>query len=560
MTEARTSDVFSEPEVLRECLRRAGELGVSVVEALREEGWEDELIVLRSFATKLGIAVAPSLEGRKVAERFIAEVPVAFARHHGVVGLEDGEGSLAVATSSPLDFRPLDDIGKALGVRVEPVLAPRDEITRCLHAAYGEAMRAESAVSEDLGSLESLIEESAELAVKEELLDLAQKPPLVRLVNRIFLQALELRASDIHFHPMPDCLQVRFRVDGVLHDTTVLPKEIQGAVISRIKVMGRMDIAEKRLAQDGRSTVRIGTNDVDLRIASLPTSCGEQVVIRLLDKGSRLLTRDELGMETEVSAAFGELIHSSHGIVLVTGPTGSGKTTTLYAALQELNSREKHIVTLEDPIEYQLEGISQTQVNYKKGLTFAGGLRNVLRQDPDIIMVGEIRDLETARMAIQSALTGHLVLSTLHTNDSVSATTRLLDLGIEPYLVCSSVIGILAQRLVRRICPDCKEEAPASPELMKGAGIAEPPESLWAGRGCEECLHTGYWDRVGIFEFLPVGDALRAWIMERRQGSAMKADLVASGLRTLRMDGVEKALRGVTTLEEVMRVTQRDEH
>ncbi|MFO8007391.1 MAG: GspE/PulE family protein, partial [Candidatus Brocadiia bacterium] len=413
-------------------------------QTLLERSNVGELDLLRQCAELMGLELLESLDGEHVSGAFTSHVPVGFARKHAVVGLEDEADTIAVATACALDFRPLDDVAKVLRCRVRPVLAPREEIMAALESAYKEQMRAESKVSEDLGDLEGLIGTTAALAASEDLLDLSRRPPLVRLLDRILLQALERDASDVHFQPAADRLQVRFRIDGVLHDMIELPRSIQPAVTSRIKVMGRMDVAERRLAQDGRCTVTVGGDHADLRISSLPTAEGEEVVLRLLHRDSRLLTLGELGMSPQTAAAFDGLIHATHGIVLVTGPTGCGKTTTLYAALQELDSRSTHVVTLEDPIEYQLEGISQSQVNYKKGLTFATGLRNVLRQDPDIIMVGEIRDLDTARMAVQSALTGHLVLSTLHTNDSISAITRMLDMGIESYLVSGALIAIEA--------------------------------------------------------------------------------------------------------------------
>jgi general secretion pathway protein E len=342
----------------------------------------------------------------------------------------------------------------------------------------------------------------------------------------------------VHVQPYESTLVVRLRIDGVLYDSFELPKSFQDEVISRIKVMGHMNIAEKRLPQDGRATVQSGDRAIDLRIATLPTTFGERAVIRLLDKGERLYTASEIGMDERSLQQFRQLITSEHGIVLVTGPTGSGKTTTLYAALREIDSKRRNILTLEDPVEYRLPGISQTQISDKKGMTFASGLRSVLRQDPDIIMVGEIRDGETAVMAIQSALTGHLVFSTLHTNDAASAIARLLDLGIEPYLLASSLMGVLAQRLVRRVCPACGGRA---------------------ARACDECRRTGYRGRVGIFELLRVDESIRQRIQARATAADIKAAAVASFMRTLREDGLAKVGRGITTAEEVLRVTMGDE-
>ncbi len=546
-------------QALRRCAARCRETGESVTEALVAAGAGTEGEILGYFARRLGVPLLEGLDGLGVPAAFTERVPVDFARRHGVVAVSNGNGVMSVATSSPLDFRPLDDVAKVLGAEVRPALAPREEILALLDSAYGEAARSAHRVSEDLDSLDELVRQSRELLDGEDLLELAGKPPIVRLVNRLLLQALELRASDIHFRPREDRLQVRFRVDGVLHEALALPRELHRPLVSRIKVMGRMDVAERRLAQDGRSTVAIGDREVDLRIASLPTSYGEQVVVRALDREGGLRSLGQLGMEEPVQRAFRALIGSSHGIILATGPTGSGKTTTLYAALGELDADEKHILTLEDPIEYQLPGVSQTQVNYKKGLTFASGLRSVLRQDPDVILVGEIRDIETARMAIQSALTGHLVLSTLHTNDALTAITRLVDLGVAPYLVSSSVIGVLAQRLVRKVCDGCRQEVQPAPGLLDRLGIARPPGPLQAGQGCQGCLQTGYLGRTGVFELLVVDQSVREAVAEGRRVEALKPSLVERGLRTLRMDGIAKAARGTTTLEEVARVTQRDD-
>jgi general secretion pathway protein E len=360
----------------------------------------------------------------------------------------------------------------------------------------------------------------------------------------------------VHVQPYEERLVVRTRIDGVLYDSFTLPKSVQEEVVSRVKVMGRMNIAEKRLAQDGRATVQIGDRVVDLRIASLPTSFGERVVIRLLDKSRRLFDLAEIGMDERTLAGFSELIGVEHGLILVTGPTGSGKSTTLYAALRRMNSKEKNILTLEDPIEYQLEGISQTQVSDKKGMTFASGLRSVLRQDPDVIMVGEIRDRETATMAIQSSLTGHLVFSTLHTNDAASAVTRLLDLGIEPYLVASSVVGVLAQRLVRRVCGECARAHRADGVELEWLGVAEEKtRRMRAGAGCAACRNTGLRGRVGIFELLRMDERVRGLIQGRATAVEIKEAAVAGGMRTLRDEGAAKVLAGVTTTSEVERVT-----
>jgi general secretion pathway protein E len=361
-------------------------------------------------------------------------------------------------------------------------------------------------------------------------------------------------------HPYENKLQIRYRVDGVLYDVFSPARSVQPLITSRLKVMAGMDIAERRMPQDGRCSVRIGDREVDLRVSVVPTSFGERVVLRLLDKTSGVYELDKLGMDDDMRSRILSLITMSHGIIFVTGPTGSGKTTTLYACLNHINSSEKNVLTVEDPIEYQLNGISQIQVASKKGLTFATTLRHVVRQDPDVIMVGEVRDLETGRLAIQASLTGHLVFSTLHTNDAPGAVARLLDLGIEPYLVSSSLLAVLAQRLVRRVCQACKEPYEADPRILQQLEMNDLPDKamFWRGRGCDECLGTGYHGRAGIFEMLMVDDEVRGQIQRHESAAAMKSSAVTHGMRTLRMDGAMKALAGETTLEEVLRVTQRD--
>jgi general secretion pathway protein E len=357
---------------------------------------------------------------------------------------------------------------------------------------------------------------------------------------------------------------VRYRIDGILYDMESPPKKVQEAIISRIKVMGKMDIAERRVPQDGRATIKIGDSEVDVRISTVPTSNGERIVMRLLDLSTNLYEMEELGLDDHNLELLNRYIHYTHGIIFVTGPTGSGKTTTLYASLQKINSSQKNVITIEDPIEYHLDGISQIQVSEKKGLTFASGLRALVRQDPDIMMVGEVRDEETARIATQSALTGHLVFSTLHTNDAAGAVARMLNFGVEPYLVASSVILVVAQRLVRLICPECREwYAPSGQEVRRLAELQLTPDQLddgklWRGRGCPNCFQTGYTGRSGIYEILPVDDAVKEQIMGRASSADIKRSGVERGLRTLRMDGALKLVHGETTIEEVLRVTQLD--
>jgi general secretion pathway protein E len=394
----------------------------------------------------------------------------------------------------------------------------------------------------------------------EDLLNIANKAPVIKLVNKVFFQAVHCRASDIHIEPYEDEARVRFRIDGVMHDIFTLPKQQIAALVSRLKIMAHLNIAERRLPQDGQCRIKIAQNFVDIRMSVIPTSGGERVVLRLLDKGSGELSLNDIGFCPEVLDQFRNLIKLAHGIILLTGPTGSGKTTTLYAAMSELNCEERNILTVEDPIEYQLPGVGQMQIKPKINLTFANCLRHILRQDPDVLMVGEIRDVETAEIAIQASLTGHLVLSTLHTNDAASAVTRLIDMGVEPYLISSSVVAVVGQRLLRITCPECKE--PYTPDEQTISLWAENENApaiasqLYRGRGCENCLETGYLGRTGISELLVMDDDIKELIGQRRGSHIVKQAAVKKGMSTLREDGLRKVLTGETTLEEVCRVTQ----
>ena len=521
----------------------------------------DDETILAAAAEVLGLRFLHNLSDHPVSTDFLTTVPIAFARAHGLIGLTGERDSMTVALSDIGQWEQVQALGKILNVRISPIFAPREEILRAINAAYQQQGGQAQRLIEELDGAE-VMRELDEVVGNEDLLDVASRAPVIKLVNLVLFEAVKRRASDVHVQPYEDRLAVRFRIDGVLRDVFSPPRALHPEIISRIKVMGGMNIAEHRLAQDGRCTVEVGDRIVDLRISTLPTSFGERAVLRLLDKSIRLYELTELGMPDEVLETFRKLIHTDHGIILVTGPTGSGKSTTLYAALQEINSKELNILTLEDPIEYRLEGISQTQVSDRKGMTFAGGLRYVLRQDPDIIMVGEIRDAETARMAIQSALTGHLVFSTLHTNDAAGAVARMLDLGVEPYLLSSSLLGVLAQRLVRRICPHCSSPYTPSPADWRRWGVESDDlgnGKLYRGVGCEECTDTGYHERVGVFELLVIIEPIRELILQRGHASSIKSAARDNHMITLRTAGFAKAAGGVTTMDEVDRVTGRDE-
>ena len=524
------------------------------------------------IAARLRMPVAEDLSKFQPSEIFLNRIGIAHAREHRVMGFrgkQDDDVWLAIESLS--GYEHMDIIARALAqqpggglkpMRVRPLPATASAIQQAINSAYSDQRSQTQSVIDSLDR-DALLGELAGLGPKEDLLDTEGRAPIIRLVNHILFDAVKSGASDVHIQPYEDRLMVRQRIDGVLFDTFEIPKKVQEEVLSRVKVLGKMNIAEKRLPQDGRATVQLGDRTVDLRIASLPTSHNERIVIRLLDKSARLYTLAELGMPTHDFRRFASLISRDHGLILVTGPTGSGKSTTLYGALQEIDSEELNVLTLEDPIEYQLDGISQTQINEKKGMTFASGMRSVLRQDPDIIMVGEIRDAETAMMAIQASLTGHLVFSTLHTNDAASAVTRLLDLGTEPYLVSSSLVASLAQRLVRKLCESCKrprrsgEPLPNVPQTLLDShdltqsdliGVYEPV-------GCDACRGTGFSGRVGLFELLVLDDTCRELVQTRANAAAIREAGLQSGMHLLSMDGLLKVHQGVTTLDEVLRVT-----
>jgi len=477
---------------------------------------------------------------------------------HKVLPIDRSNGSMRVALSDPLDIEVLDDLRLLLKAKIQPVIARPSEIDRLLKKHYGVAAdEVHRMVDAAKGDVQVIRETAAQADEKA----LAEDAGLVKFVNQIFTEAVRDRASDIHVEPMEDELRIRYRIDGVLHKVPI-PGEIkrfQAAIVSRLKIMSALNIAEKRLPQDGRIMLNALGKQIDVRVSVIPNVWGEGVCLRLLDRANMSVTLEELGMPPKVLERFKGLITEPHGILLVTGPTGSGKTTTLYAALQKINNVEDKIITVEDPVEYQLPGIKQIQVNSKIGLTFGGGLRAILRHDPDIIMIGEIRDLETAEIAVQSALTGHLVFSTLHTNDAPTAVTRLVDMGLEPFLVASTVEGLMAQRLVRRICKSCKKELKASDSEVSSL-LPEDIKVLWKGSGCDDCRGTGYRGRQGVFELLVVDDEMREMILRREAANRLKKYAIEHGMQTLRDDGWNRVRAGVTTAEEILRITKSDKY
>jgi len=483
-----------------------------------------------------------------------------FLRDSQAVPLREDDEEVALAIADPSDSYVLSAVQMASGKRVRPYIAAPNEIEAALERLYGGG---KSSMGQIVDNISTRGDDDQEIGDIAHLKDLASEAPVIRLVNLLFTKALEQRASDIHIEPFENRLVVRYRVDGVLHETESPPRRLSAAVISRVKIMASLDIAERRLPQDGRIKLRISGKEIDLRVSTVPTMHGESVVMRILDKGGVPLNFESLGFEGEPLRKFIEVLDMPHGILLVTGPTGSGKTTTLYTALDRLNQPDVKIVTVEDPVEYQMPGINQIQVKPQIDLTFANALRSIVRQDPDIIMVGEIRDVETVSIAMQSALTGHMVISTVHTNDAPSTVNRLLDMGAEDYLLTSTINGVLAQRLVRTLCPKCKEPHPALPEVVEQMSlrryVPEGEVTLWKAVGCPECAGTGYWGRICIIEMMQMSDNLRGLIMRHSTSGDIRSAAIMEGMETMFENGLRKSLAGITTIEEVLRVTRGED-
>ncbi|MCM2357229.1 MAG: type II secretion system ATPase GspE [Geobacteraceae bacterium] len=508
---------------------------------------------LEKIALRLGLPFQEEIEDSRVDTLLLKRLPLAFARVNLLLPLRQEDGTLLVAMADPANLSALDEVRGLFGMPLQGIVVPRRELLEAINRLYARLSGSAQEVVEELEG-EDLSTIATELSVPKDLLELTDEAPVIRLLNSIIFQAVKERASDIHIEPFEQELEVRFRIDGLLYKMLSPPKVVQEALISRVKIMAGLNIAEKRLPQDGRLRVIVAGRDVDIRVSILPTFFGERVVLRLLDKQRGVISLADIGFAPADVQTMERLLGRTSGIILVTGPTGSGKTTTLYAALSRINSPEKNIITIEDPIEYQLKGVGQIQVNPRIDLTFANGLRSILRQDPDIIMVGEIRDAETAEIAMQASLTGHLVLSTLHTNDAATAVTRLIDMGVEPFMVASTLSAVLAQRLVRVICPHCKEAYRPEREY---AGITLPA-LLYRGRGCDRCFGLGSIGRTGIYELLLVDSELTSMVIRQAPAGAIKEYAIARGMRTLREDGLAKAAAGITTIEEVLRVTQEE--
>jgi type II secretion system protein E len=546
------------PEKLEIAIKEQSSLGKATPRRLGDIlvnlGFISESDMLNALSSQLGLKFLQFSEYPKTIPS--GSYPtVKFMKQYKFVPIGLDENVIKVAMADPLNEYVLESLQVFSDRELEICLSSEKDIMEAIEQYFGsnvqmtsimEGMREEEADTEEIDLQEDV----------HHLRDMAFEAPIVKLVNMLITRAVESRTSDIHIEPFENNLKVRYRIDGALTEVESLPKRIQPAVISRIKIMSRLNIAERRLPQDGRIKLRVSGRDIDLRVSSIPTAYGESIVMRILDRGTTLVVLEYLGFPEDTLAGYKDIINTPYGMLLVTGPTGSGKTTTLYASLNKINSDDKKIITVEDPIEYQIDGINQIQVKPQIGLTFANGLRHIVRQDPDIIMVGEIRDIETAEISIHSALTGHLVFSTLHTNDAPGAVTRLLDMGIEGFLVSSSLIGVLAQRLVRVICPKCKEPFNPEPGIMDRMGFTEDNLTVYHGAGCEECRNTGYSGRTGIFELMIVDSEMRRLILERASSDVIRKRAVSNGMQVLRDNGLYKVKQGITTIEEVLRVAQ----
>jgi type IV pilus assembly protein PilB len=526
---------------------------VSVDQFLIEKGYIEEVEILKIDANELGHPYVNMAEV-DFDPKLVKMIPRHIAEKYKVMIVSRADGKINLAMANPLNPFAIDDINTLTSSKVVPMLGSEKQIMEKIDEVYTQLESADDILGGMVHEDEQMkaIEDEETLSTTA-LAAAAEEAPVIRLSNSLIMQAVKDGASDIHVEPSKTSVRIRFRIDGVMHEEMKFPRKLHAALVSRFKILAKLDIGEKRVPQDGRIPLRVEGREIDLRVATLPTVWGEKVTMRILDKSSILIGLEQLGFESNDLKRFRELINKPYGIIFSTGPTGSGKTTTLYAVLNELNGVDRNLISIEDPIEYQLPGVAQAQVNVKAGLTFAGGLRSMLRQDPDIVMVGELRDKETAEVAIQASLTGHLVLATIHANDSASTITRLFHMGVEPYLVASSVICILAQRLVRKICPECKVDYTPPPEALQRLGIP-PGTKLYRGQGCEFCRETGYLGRVGVYEMMQLDDELRLLITEEASAPDIRRKALELGMYTLQQDGIRKVIAGVTSIEEAMRV------
>jgi len=546
-------------EPLHEQLLAYRENTQGLKEAMLKHKVTDESEFQQALAAYYELEYRDNFNDVPVVREFTEFIPIRYAKKNIFFPLKKTRNTLEVAITNPELSQPLDDLARHFKCHIQSVISHKQAVLDLINRAYDESSAStEDAV--DLLDSEETYENILAVEEPEDLLDATDEEPIKRLVNSLLWQAAKDEASDVHIDPTPRETIVRYRIDGVLQQVTVFPRQVHVTVINRIKVMSRLDIAQKGLPQDGRSMVLIAGRKIDIRVSTIPTVHGEKIVMRLLFQEEKLMQLRQLGLAKYILQPYQNLVNSSGGIILVTGPTGSGKTTTLYASLAEIDNEARNIITIEDPVEYKLSGYSQIEVKPKVGLTFANALRSVLRQDPDVIMVGEMRDTETAQIAIQSALTGHLVFSTVHTNSAPATITRLIDMGIEPFLVSSSIIGVLAQRLVRRICPDCRKSYQPHPEQLRELGIKEVSfrkldRRFFRGDGCDNCRQTGYRGRIGIHELLVMSEGVKNTILESSDSDTIKKQGLKEKMITLRRDGVNKILHGFTTAEEILSIT-----
>ncbi|WP_300159326.1 type II secretion system ATPase GspE [Solidesulfovibrio sp.] len=544
-------------DALEETFREAARLGQNPIKRLAEVHKADPELAGRALAEALGIPYAATIALTEADAERLRALPFAYLKRNLVAPFGE-PGAMRLAMADPFCPELADDVRRLLGAAdLAPVLAPAEAILAAVNQAFGEADAAGQPVLDDV-SLDDFMGPPPENMSTEDLLDETSDAPVIRLVNQLLTQAVKDLCSDIHIEPYQNALKIRFRLDGVLYDIKTLDKRWHPPVVSHVKIRSKLDIAERRLPQDGSFDIRLGNRNVDIRVSVFPTKFGERLVLRLLEKNTRILSLGELGLSPGNLDIVRKLVALPHGIILVTGPTGSGKSTTLYATINHINSADKNILTIEDPVEYQIEGVGQMQVNARIDLTFANGLRSILRQDPDVILVGEIRDEETAQIACQAALTGHLVFSTLHTNDAASAVTRMVDMGIESYMVASVVRALIAQRLVRVLCPRCREPYAAAEEDLLPLGPAGEGlvgRTLHRAVGCAHCMHTGFRGRTSIHEVLVVDEPMAEVILHGAEAGRIRARAIAAGMSTLRGDGIAKILAGITTTDEVVRAT-----
>ena len=528
-------------------------------EALLKHKVTSEAAFQQALASYYELDYRENFDDIAVVREFTEFIPIRYAKKNVFFPLKKDRNNLEVAITNPELSHPLDDLARHFKCHIEPVISHKQAVLDLINRAYDESSASTEEAVDQLDS-EETFENILAVEEPEDLLDATDEEPVKRLVNSLLWQAAKDEASDVHIDPTPSDSIVRYRIDGVLQQATVFPRQVHVTVVNRIKVMSRLDIAQKGLPQDGRSMVLIAGRKIDIRVSTVPTVHGEKIVMRLLYQDEKLMQLRQLGLAKYILNPYQRMVHSSGGIILVTGPTGSGKTTTLYASLAEIDHEARHVITIEEPVEYKLSGYSQIEVKPKLGLTFANALRSALRQDPDVIMVGEIRDTETAKIAIQSALTGHLVFSTVHTNSAPATITRLIDMGIEPFLVSSTIVGVLAQRLVRRICPDCRKSYQPHPEQLRELGITEKnfskiKRSFYRGEGCDKCRQTGYRGRIGIHELLKITEGLKNTILKSSDSTTIKKQGLKEKMITLRRDGVNKILHGLTTVEEILSIT-----